>query len=227
MFAARVRASLLLAFDVPRGYVGNQPQHRVLKNVPLGGVTTADPAFLDLLSQRVGIILAIPGNKARGAVPTVNLQGAFLIRLPREWQISLRLCACSFRQGSGSRSASAETLADCSGEQPRTDPHRWVLPSRSESGKARMENAAKRPHSGVASRKASGQAASMLDRRARFRRGLEIFDDRLDETIDCYEFRRVVVAICLCLSIKRVRHALAERVENRGAVHRVFKKSFL
>jgi hypothetical protein len=121
MFAARDATLRLLAFDVPCGYVRNQPQHRVLKNVPLGGVTTADPAFLDVLSQRLGIILAIPGNEACGAVPTVNLHGAFLIRLPCEWQIGLRFCACSFRQGSGSRSASAETLADCPGEQPRTD----------------------------------------------------------------------------------------------------------
>jgi len=137
MSAARVKASLLLAFNVPRGYVRNQPQHRVPKDVPLGGISAADPAFLDVFRLRVRIILAIPGNKSRGAISTANLQGAFLIRLPCEWQIGLRFYACSSRHGSGSRST--ETLAICSGEQAGKDQHRWVLSSRrSRAGRLRM-----------------------------------------------------------------------------------------
>jgi hypothetical protein len=48
----------------------------------------------------------------------------------------------------------------------------------------------------------------MLNRRACLKLAFEIFDNRLDETIDCYQFRRVVVANCICLSIKRVTRLL-------------------
>ena len=67
------------------------------------------------------VIVAIPGNKARGAVSTANLQGAFFLRWPCEWQIGLRFYASSSRHDRGSRLASGTNIADWSGEQPRED----------------------------------------------------------------------------------------------------------
>ena len=116
-----MKAAALLPFDVPHGYLRNQPQDRVLENVPLGGVPAANPTLLHVLGLHVPIIVAIPGNKARGAVSTADLQGAFFVRWPCEWQIGLRFYASSSRQDSGSRLASGTNIADWSGEQPRED----------------------------------------------------------------------------------------------------------